>query len=564
MNVATTTQPTNNFGALSSATNFDLPSLHILKNEMNVALRDAESHLSEFNDDEEQAPLLLDSVDVMQQLAQILDLLALDGGSDLTQAIADCLLKLYDNGDNTDNDLIMDISEAIMTLDRYVEFVLLKETLEPALLIDILNKLNVQLNRPTVDATGLENRSFTSISISNPEQNYQSLDILELDSQKLSHAYRAGLAVVLSAQSSQLSNEEQQLIAGMQAACEIISSRSDTLFWQAANAVVTDIAQILPLGNVEKRSLIFVEQQFHNYLAINDRRFADLVSFACQRKHAQGQKIKQQFSANRLDSNQLAEMRRFLFGPNSEVTHTLNDLLQSQISQIKENVDSYARGDSGEPTEQEVANIATELRTLSSCFNLLDLVDAAKALENEANLVDKWQAPSPTDFDQLLASLIIAENASIYLAKLRTPGVVNVSLSNSSISLHQLDTAFETLVVESRTNIANVEQAISEYIDDPSHNAHHLAHLPSLLRQVAGSIRFLNLHDAGNMLSRLAIYIETQVATGGVSYNEKTLANIADVIMAVDYHLEGFENKHPVGKQAMNIGHHCLNELLAA
>lgn len=55
-----------------STTNFDLPSLHILHEEIIVTLKDTEVHLSEFNDDNAQAPLLLDSISVLGQLSCIL------------------------------------------------------------------------------------------------------------------------------------------------------------------------------------------------------------------------------------------------------------------------------------------------------------------------------------------------------------------------------------------------------------------------------------------------------------------------------------------------------------
>ncbi len=73
---------------------------------------------------------------------------------------------------------------------------------------------------------------------------------------------------------------------------------------------------------------------------------------------------------------------------------------------------------------------------------------------------------------------------------------------------------------------------------------------------------FLYLKDAMQMINRLANYIETNMLNA--QFDEEKLKNVADVIMAVDYHLEGFEENHPVGKQAMNVGHHSLNQLLAA
>lgn len=297
-----------------STTNFDLPSLYLLTKEIDVALKDAENHLSEFNDDEEQAPLLLDSVDVLRQLTSVLNLISLQGGSDLALALADALQQLYDEGENTNSELIMDISEGIMTLDRYIEFVLLKETLEPSLLIPIINKLYTHLGKSEIDTNQFAQHNQASISIANPEQNYQSLTQLNLNIPQLSSAYRAGLGVVLTNTDGQVDDAQTRKLNAMTAACRMIANHSDTLFWQAAAAAVTDIDQVLPLSNAKKRILVFLEQQFHDYLPVSDKRFADLVSFACQRDHALAKDIQSKYAINSLDAEQKEQMRRHLLG----------------------------------------------------------------------------------------------------------------------------------------------------------------------------------------------------------------------------------------------------------
>lgn len=548
-----------------SATNFDLPSLHILRNEINVALSDAESHLSEFNDDEEQAPLLLDSYEVMLQLAQVLNLMSLDGGSDLSEALGLSLKLLHDNGDNSDDELIMDISEAIMTLDRYIEFVLLKETLEPALLLPIINKLYAHLGKPTLDSKSFHQRQNRRISIANPEDNYQSLSQLSLQIDKLSLAYRAGLAVLLANDGQPLNEAQLKKIHAMQQASNIIAQQSDSLFWQAATAAVMDIEKHLPLTHEQKRMFVFIEQQFHDYLSINDKRFADLVSFAVNQDTALSQHIRQQYANNVLTEEQHEHLSRFLFGPNREVTDILNELIQEQIGQIKDQVDGFARGDLSMNTQGlSVEDIATELNKLASTLKLLNLNDAAQTIITEAKRVGTWQSADPDELDEFLVSMIEAENAAIHMAKLHTPGAVNMLPSNKKVSLHQIDTAHQKLVLESRTTFATIEQALNDYISDDSHDRLHIANLPEMLKQVAGSIRFLNMKDSGNMLNRLASYIQMHLLDNPKPYDETVLAKIADVVAAVDYQLDGLENNRPVAKHVLNLGHHSLNDLLAA
>lgn len=567
-----------------SVTDFNLPSLHLLHDEINVILKDTEIHLGEFTDDNSQAPLLLDSIIVLKQLSCIFQLISLAGAEALNTAIIHGLQQLYNSGDNNNVALIMDLSEAIMTLDRYVEFVLLTESVEPTLLLSIINKLNAHSQIAPIDAEYFAIFGNSSVIIANPEQNFQPLNELNLDSELLTYAYRSGLGVALMNRDGNLSQDDQQKLDAMAAACALIAANSSSLFWQAAAATaVTDIATILPLNLSQKHTLIYLEQQFQSYLPVMDTRFADLVSFACQRDTEQAKILREQYAANQLEDPQRKQMARFLFGPNRALTDTLNTIIQTQINTIKENVDSYARGDSKggsrflleggvdsyargdsiNPVDMQTSQIIEELTTLSSSLHLLGLSNAANSLTKAAEAVTKWRTPSPEDFDHLLLALMHAENATIAMAEMHTPGAIYLPLNNPHISLHQLNTAYDTLTQESRTAIASAERAINDYLAEPERDVLNIQNIPEMMRQVAGAVRFLQLPTPASMLSQLASYLQQRI-NSGTRIDDDTLAYIADVMMAVDHHLDGFENHRPVSKQALDVGQHSLSQLLAA
>ena len=546
-----------------SVTDFNLPSLHLLHDEIIVTLKDTEIHLSEFNDDSSQAPLLLDSIIVLKQLSCIFELISLVGAEVLNTAIVNGLQRLYDNGDNNDTDLIMDLSEAIMTLDRYVEFVLLTESVEPTLLLPVINKLNAHGQESAITEDYFSAFGSSSVIIANPEKNFQPLNELNLDSELLTYAYRSGLGIALLNQDGNVSLDDQQKLDAMSAACALIASNTDSLFWQAATAAVTDIAMILPLNLSQKHTLIYLEQQFQSYLPVMDTRFADLVSFACQRDSEAAQKLREQYANNHLEDSQIEQMKRFLFGPNRELTDTLNSIIQDQINTIKEDVDSYARGDSINPADMQTTQVMEELTTLSSALRLLGLSNAAVSLNTAANAVNNWQAPTPDDFDHLLLALMHAENATIAMAEMHTPGAIYLPLNNPHISLHQLNTANDTLIQESRSAIASAEQAINDYLAEPERDMLNIQNIPEMMRQVSGAVRFLQLPTPASMLSQLANYLEQRIDSGKI-IEDDTLACIADVIMAVDHHLDGFEHNRPVSKQALDVGQQSLSHLLAA
>ncbi len=550
-----------------SITNFDLPSLHLLHKEIALTLKDAEFHLSEFNDDQQQVDLLLDSVEVFKQLAGIFEMISLKGAEVLSSAIAGGLQHLFDSENDDNTALIMDLSEAIMTLDRYVEFVLLTETVEPTLLATIINKLHAHQSKEAIDENYFSRFGSSSVVIANPEQNFEPLSALDVDTELLTHAYRSGLAVVLANTDGQVSAAEKPKVEAMSAACALIATHSQSLFWQAANAIVTDIEQILPLNIRYKHTLIYLEQQFQNYLPVVDTRFADLVSLACQRNHVQAEKLCEQYSKNTLDSSQRLQLKNFLFGPNREVIDTLHDLFQVQINNIKEKVDSYSRGNFSNfavtTAKFQATAIASDLLELSSTLRLLVLDNAAAAIQDAGQAVMQWQKPSPDEFDHLLLALMSAENAMITMTEKHTPGEIYLCISNTNISLHQLNSAYETLLKESRVTLVRAEQIIEDYLATTEENSLPLEHLPEMLYQVAGAMRFLQLSISATMLNQLAKFLEQRFA-GNLPFNDDILANIANVMMSIDYYLENSQHNRPISKQSLNVGQHSLSQLLAA
>ena len=552
-----------------TATNFDLPSLHLLRPEIAVTLHDAEMHLSEFNDDSSQAPLLLDSVDTLAQLAKVLRLIQLEEGYELANSLSAGLQKLYDerdqaNRDKASNDMIMDVSEGIMTLARYIEFVLLKETIEPSLLLPIINQLHSDLNQPALQLSDLTGHKNSSIAIANPEQNYQPLTSLGIDPKKLVEAYRAGLSVALTAQSNQLSPKERDKLKAMQAACEMVSKRTDSLFWHAADAAVSDLAGVLPLSNLQKRALIFVEQQFNDYLPVNDSRFADLVQFASSRDSQLALQVQHKFSANTLNETQLTAMRRFLFGPDCEATSTLNHIIQQEIDLIKSASDSYARQVNLNSSTDEIDSMAQRLHDLSNVFKTLNLNEVSAALNQQTGKVKTWTQPTPNDFDELLGTLMMAENAAINLAKSHTPGAVTLPVYNQTISLHQIETAHNTLVQESRTAIATIETALNNYLNDADKDILHITPVPDMMRAISGACLFLNLPRQSQLLKRAATVLQNLIEQSDCRLSEYQLASIADIVMSADYYLESLETNKPAGNHAMYVGYRSLQHMLVA
>lgn len=555
---------------INSATNFDFSSLHLLRQEIKTILKDAEVHLREFYDDQEQAPLLSDSVTNLSQLAKVFGLIYFDGASVLAQHLADAYDALHHTDPDKQIGLMTDVSEAVMVLDRYVEFVLLKETVEPTLLLPIINKLRQHLNKEPLAPEVLKQDNH-SVVINNPNDGYVPLIHLGLNTDALVQSYRMGLSVILNHKAgSPLSNSDHKKLADLAQVCATIANASDVLFWQAAAILTKDIAQDLPLSDSKKRILIYLEQQLKDYLPIEDRRFAELVSFACRKDRQFAQLAGQKYALNQVSPAQFEQMQRFLFGPNLEITQTINALIQEDIESIKQHVDTLVRTDGqtleGDPITP--ASIAKELSTLSKALHLLGLQRASDALLEASAVVNAWHNPDLNELESLMDKLLIAENAAIFLAKSHTPGAIKFPLHNTEISLHHLDVAYETLVKEARHTLMTISATLSSFLSNAHQDGATLQDVPEMIRQVSGAAAFLHMPIVNRQLTRLANKLERELLgkLGTLSDNERKqiINRWADVLVAADMALENFAENHPTNRQALLISEHSLNYLLAA
>lgn len=548
------------------AVEFDIASLHQLRPEIESSLSVIEGHISEFIDDESTAPALGDAVDELVQIQAILDLIQLKGSHELIAGIIDTLNFLSQEGKNTFHELIYAVSEGVMLLGRYIEFVLLREDIQPKLLLTTINRIRQELKQPLLGESYFDNISSLSKLEQGNKSPFQPINKLGPASKFLQKTFRIGLNTALAIKESKATDAQLKSLRLMQVACQHVHERLGSTFWETAYAAVMNIENALPLTPSRKRALIYIEQQFSDQSAeINQSRFSDIVSMAASRDHDVAAKLRSELDLAIPADTEFKDMARFMYGPNRNVVDTVNELIQDEIKQAKDRVDTAAR--SAMFDRDAYREIAIDMRDLALRLHMLGLKTAAAKVMKEAKAVSQWQEAKPEYFSTLLSALLYAENASILMAKSHTPGAVSLPLNNTSISLHQLDTAFNELVKESRNTLANAERSITSYLASPEKDLLHLKNLPAMLSSVGGAMLFVDVPKGYKLLKRAAVYMtdtlkkQSSLSTG---INEDQLTRIADVIMAADYYLESVEVNKPSGDQPLVIGARSLKKLLAA
>lgn len=546
----------------SAPSHFDVASLHLVKPEIDVSLKQVESALSIFVDDEHNTAGLMDAADAMMQIHGILRLLELYGASELSGAMGKLLRDIAENPAQTKEDRLAAIGEGLMVLSRYLEFVLLRETLLPHLLLPVTNTLNRLAGLPL-----LREGHFLSPYLSTEQLSSQGALGLADEQQAalvqfLAKMYRHGLAQVLN---DHAQPRDYQLL---QRACQEMVSLSanspSALYWRAAQAATTELYTTRSLSASRKRVLASIERRFSKInQAISADELLDVLAMAVCRDNDLATQLRDQLLlvekvATDRTTTQLAS---FLFGPDGDVIHTVTTLIHDEIGALKTLIDTIARG---EAVEGGYGVVAERLQWLAQTLSMLNLNDATLELERQAASLRAWtDAPDQDRLNDLMDTLMIAENAITLLAKSYTPGVVTLPLNNMRISLHQLDTACTVLISESRGTLGLAMRSLLSFIESNG-DMLHMENVPVMLESVSGAMEFLNAPRGRDILKNAAAYVASHFGAGHEAPPMSHIDRLADAITCIDYYLESVEIKKPAGERPFRVGERSLAELSAA
>lgn len=537
---------------------FDVASLHLVKPEIDLSLAQVESVLSVFVDDDQNTSGLVDAAETMAQIHGILRLLNLFGASELSGAMAHSLKEIAANPSNTREERLAAIGEGLMVLHRYLEFVLLRETLLPHLLLPITNTLNQMAGLPLLREGYFLTPHLNIEQITptgTPAEALSQADQQPLI-QFLARMYRQGLNAVLA---SRANADHYQLMqrAGYEMA-RLASGGASELYWQAASSALEQLELCRPLTASRQRVLAAIERQLSQPAATPSvEGLMDVLALGTCRDHSAAETLRQQLNlqAQIATDRTSSDLARFLFGPNGEVIHTVNALIHTEISQIKHQIDGLVRG---EPPEEGAVSISERMQILASIFDMLNLGDAAIQLRQQVSQESMWiKGDNQDSLNALMDALMAAENAMTILDKSYTSGAVMLPLNNMMISLHQLDEARATLVSESRGTIGMAMRALLSYIEN-EHDALHLANVPVMLESVSGAMLFLEAPRGSQILLKAAHYMQNRFTPDRTAASSEEMDRLADALVCIDYYLESIEVNKPAGERPFSIGEGSL------
>ncbi|ASK33936.1 Hpt domain-containing protein [Alloalcanivorax mobilis] len=541
-------------------------SLTFLKDAIDTTLGEAEANVEAFAEDQAQPAVLDQCAESFHQLRGISQMLELSAAALLSEEMELACQELKRHGERP---LMQALSNAVVLLGRYFEYVQLKDRTLPEMLIGGINEL-----RRAAGKALIQESHFFSVDLSRPRTPPAAPGdhiALARQSRRLRHMYQVGLLGLLRGQNR---DAHLRLMArALERVDGLSGAGANSRFWWVARAATETLAvDGLVITPARKALLAQYDRQLKKLIYDGDHALQQeaplllikeslyLTSLGAGSGPAAAE-VRAAFALERGASD--ADLQRelaLMTGSRGSVIRSVAGALKDEINQIKETLDLAAQG----VADVDYRAVAEGMRRVASTLEMVGKESEAAALRERATQVAGWPADTDVDsgdFHALVDDLLAAENIVASLERSLAPSDdVRRAATNSRISLYQLDEARMTVVGECRAGLALAKRSLAAYMEnqwDPM----HLSNLPGTFASISGGLMFLELERACQVVKACRAQIEEQLIGASQPPGQPVMETLADALTGIDYYLESMEEQKPIGDGVLDVAEQAVAEL---
>ncbi|MCG8393221.1 MAG: hypothetical protein MI745_09070 [Pseudomonadales bacterium] len=543
-------------------------SLTFLKEAIDTTLTEAETKLEAFSDDPGRLEELAQCAESFQQLRGICQVVELPAAALMSEEMA---LAAREIREKPTDARVQALSNAIVLLTRYFDYVQLKNRTLPALLIGGINEL-----RRAGGKALIQESHFFSADLSRPRSPEARASDLPRDefptlARRLRHMYQVGLLGILRGHnaSTHLKLMGRALVRLDKAAGPCGMSR---FLWVAQGAVTAMVADDMAVTAARKALLSQYDRQLKKLVYDGEQALSQeaplllikeslyIISLSRVEGGIIGE-VKEGFGLKSDVSDTVLQRELALMtGASGSVIRSVASAMRDEIGDLKESLDMASQG----VADTNYHSVAESLSRLGSTLAMIGKDDEAKVVKQRAAQVSKWapdQDVESADFQSLVDDLLMVENVAANLERSLAPeDDVHRASNNTSISLYQLDDARMTVVGECRAGLALAKRSISSFMDN-NWDSMHLTNLPGTFASIAGGLMFLELERAKAVTEACHKYIAQRLIEGDDTPTREHMETLADALTGVDYYLESMEEQKPIGDGVLEVAEESMKAL---
>ncbi|WP_180049038.1 chemotaxis protein [Acinetobacter sp. YH12144] len=520
---------------------FDPTALLIIKNEVDNSIKLVESAVSTLVEDQTLPFGIDDALIQFEQCAQVLALVDMPSLAKIAQYSAELMRKIMGNPAQINTQDVIALSEGTTMLKRYIEFICLREVKIPQFLLDSLNRLELSLGKPlTSEGQHIE----SLLDCITPDFDLPQAPALE-KSKYVHRLYKLALNKLIKQEETELDLQAIKLVGTYLAG--LSDKYPSKQYWNLVFVAFNQIDQIL-ITDARLRTLVSIERNIAQYFAGTERfkasisDLANVLSLSISQEddishHIRG---KLNIGEDLLTDTQLQVFSRHLYGPDFETMHTIGELVTTEMTQIRNDIEFNYQNMTPEKTQE----LQAKLNELANIFKVLNLNEAYNDLSRQAASLGNAEILQDESFaQQLMNNILSAMNSIGVLERHHTSSRLQLRVNNMNISLDRLDEAHAALLNETKVLIDAASQSLVQYLQNQ--DLTQLEATATQFREIGGAMLFLNADAAQNALNSTAQFIVKRVESStAIDANEVNQA--LDSLASADMLIDNLKNKQPV------------------
>lgn len=520
---------------------FDPTALLIIKNEVDNSIKLVESAVSTLVEDQTLPFGIDDALIQFEQCAQVLALVDMPSLAKIAQYSAELMRKIMGNPAQINTQDVIALSEGTTMLKRYIEFICLREVKIPQFLLDSLNRLELSLGKPlTSEGQHIE----SLLDCITPDFDLPQAPALE-KSKYVHRLYKLALNKLIKQEETELDLQAIKLVGTYLAG--LSDKHPSKQYWNLVFVAFNQIDQIL-ITDARLRTLVSIERNIAQYFAGTERfkasisDLANVLSLSISQEddishHIRG---KLNIGEDLLTDTQLQVFSRHLYGPDFETMHTIGELVTTEMTQIRNDIEFNYQNMTPEKTQE----LQAKLNELANIFKVLNLNEAYNDLSRQAASLGNAEILQDESFaQQLMNNILSAMNSIGVLERHHTSSRLQLRVNNMNISLDRLDEAHAALLNETKVLIDAASQSLVQYLQNQ--DLTQLEATATQFREIGGAMLFLNADAAQNALNSTAQFILKRVESStAIEANEVNQA--LDSLASADMLIDNLKNKQPV------------------
>ncbi|WP_101759469.1 hypothetical protein [Oceanicoccus sp. KOV_DT_Chl] len=557
----------------------NLNSLKVIQEELGNTITQSGNELEAYIADQNNEGHIKACHEAIAQVGGIFRLLEYPGAALLADEMAALVAVIADPERKTTDTMVNALTHAYFVLPRYIEFITVRQSELPILVIPYVNELRASRRESLLAESLFYRGNIPLLGMMMGDHGAPDLRLLLASLPRLRQMYQTGLVGVL-----KQPNSSPHYLFMTRAVTRIVSllgNHPQAEIWQLAILVLNAFAagklevtlnRKRNFGEIEKlmRLVVSKGEEGLNQLDVTSlKRDLLFMLMLTDYSSAELDAVREAYSLPQMDltDTQISQQRAAMHGPSQDTIESVIKVLAEELRSAKDILEIASQNQSIELEDLDI--LSQIVARVSDTLSILNLTGPKQILDEQLEKIKAW-SNNPKQVDS--ASFLTAADNLLYIDSAlsgldrREITIDDLNQANALarkkiIANSQFGQAEQLVLEEAQAGISLAKRAITSYVDSNFDSA-HIANVGTTLNTVRGGLHILNYHRAAAVLKGCSDFVAHHIRERSPGdQRHQLLETLADALISLEYYLTELEGSRNVNEDILLVAEESLAAL---